>query len=97
MVTGEIDDEHGDPFETGFGLFCCPGCGPVVDVGVVGDRRCNELVSLISVRSSSFSLSLFSSELLSVSAASMDFLCMPEKLEMSLLNHNRRFFFDKRF
>lgn len=34
-MTGEIDDEHGDPLETGFGLFCCPGS----DVGVVGDRR----------------------------------------------------------
>lgn len=81
MVTGEIDDEHGDPLETGFGLFCGAGAPPVVDVGVVGDRRCSELVSLISVRSSSFSLSLFSSELLSVSAASMDFLCMPERFK----------------
>lgn len=70
---GEIDDEHGDPFETGLVLFIT---GAVVDVGVVGDRRCNELVSLISVLSSS-SLSLFSSELLRVSAASIDFLCMP--------------------
>lgn len=75
MVTGEIEDEHGDPLETGFDLFA-PGAD--VDVGVGGDRRwlCSELVSLISVRSSS-SLSLFSSELFSVSAASMDFLCMP--------------------
>lgn len=79
MVTGEIDEEHGDPLETGFGLFCCPGAPGVDDVGVVGDRRCNELESLISVRSSSFSLSLLSSELLSVSAASIDFLCMPER------------------
>lgn len=76
-MTGEIEDEHGDPLETGFGLVCCPGS----DVGVVGDLRCSELVSLISVRSSSFSLSLFSSELLSVSAASMDFLCMPGKFK----------------
>lgn len=79
MVTGEIDEEHGDPLETGFGLFCCAGALGV-DVGVVGDRRCKELESLISVRSSSFSLSLLSSELLSVSAASMDFLCMPGSL-----------------
>lgn len=76
MVTGEIDDEQGDPFEVGLDLFIVPGAE--VDVGVVGDRRwLIELVSLISVRSSS-SLSLFSSELLSVSAASMDFLCMPK-------------------
>lgn len=39
MVTGEIDDEHGDPLETGLGvLFCWVGV-PEVDVGVVGDRR----------------------------------------------------------
>lgn len=78
MVTGEIDDEHGDPFETGLVLFIA---GVVVDVGVVGDRRCSELVSLISVLSSS-SLSLFSSELFNVSAASMDFLCMPKSCEV---------------
>jgi hypothetical protein len=74
MVTGEIDDEQGDPFEISF-VFS--GAGVDVDVGVVGERRLlMELVSLISVRSSS-SLSLFSSELLRVSAASRDFLCMP--------------------
>lgn len=74
-MTGEIDDEHGEPLDSGFGLLAI---GVLVEVGVVGDRRWlfTELLSLISVRSSS-SLSLFSSELLSVSAASIDFLCMP--------------------
>lgn len=83
MVTGEIDDEHGDPFEMGFEFFGAPRVD--VDVGVVGDRRWlfTELVSLISVRSSS-SLSLFSSELLRVSAASMDFLCMPERTSFTI-------------
>lgn len=33
-MTGEIDDEHGEPFIGGFGLF-----KPVDDVGVVDDRR----------------------------------------------------------
>lgn len=76
-MTGEIDDDEGDPLDNALG-FGFPGLA--VEVGVVGDRRwlCSELVSLISVRSSS-SLSLFSSELLSVSAASMDFLCMPAR------------------
>jgi hypothetical protein len=74
IVTGEIDEEQGDPLEIGFVLG---GANADVDVGVVGVRRLLiELVSLISVRSSS-SLSLFSSELLRVSAASRDFLCMP--------------------
>jgi hypothetical protein len=83
MVTGEMDDEHGDPLEMGFGLLWCAGA-PEFEVGVVGDRRWSELESLISVLSSSFSLSLFSSELLRVSAASMDFLCIPGRFKKPL-------------
>lgn len=75
MVTGEIDDDAGEPLDIALG-FGLPEL--VIELGVVGDRRCSELVSLTSVRSSS-SLSLFSSELLRVSAASMDFLCMPAR------------------
>lgn len=84
IVTGEIDDDEGDPLDSALG-FGFPGV--VAEVGVVGVRRwlCSELVSLISVRSSS-SLSLFSSELLSVSAASMDFLCMPASKKESLVS-----------
>lgn len=36
MVTGEIDEDDGDPFERGFNEIF-PGA--VVDVGVVGDLR----------------------------------------------------------
>lgn len=81
-MTGEIDDEDGEPLETGLALIL-PSA--IVEDGVTGDRRWlfNELVSLISVRSSS-SLSLFSSELLSVSAASIDFLCMPRREKRTL-------------
>lgn len=72
-MAGEIEDDNGEPFDVAFGVFVG------FDVGVVGDFRLltDEFVSLVSDCFSS-SLSLFSSELLRASAASMDFLCMPE-------------------
>lgn len=76
-VIGDIELDAGDPLTTFFGFFV--GVISDVDVGVViGDFRwsLNELVSLMSVRSRSPSPS--SSELFSASAASKDFLCMPE-------------------
>jgi hypothetical protein len=80
LLTDGLLVNMGDIFDVGIDELCC--MGPLLFGGeCIGDDRWlfrldPALMSLASVRVSS-SLSLFSSELFSVAAASIDFRCIP--------------------